>query len=98
MNIPSYSSIFNLGHKALVELFADDVLIEEKVDGSQFSMMQINGETFCRSHSQQINIDYPDKMFSLAVDVAKSLPLQDGWIYRGEYLQKPKHNSLAYVS
>jgi ATP-dependent RNA circularization protein (DNA/RNA ligase family) len=96
MNIPSYSSIFNLGHKALTDLFSDDVLVEEKVDGSQFAMMRVRNETFCRSHSQQINVDYPDKMFAKAVEVAKTLPLHDGWIYRGEYLSKPKHNSLAY--
>jgi hypothetical protein len=33
----SYSSIYALGHKALAELFMEPVLIEEKVDGSQFS-------------------------------------------------------------
>jgi hypothetical protein len=37
-------------------------------------------------------------MFSSAVDTVKDLArvLQDGWTYRGEYLQKPKHNALAY--
>jgi hypothetical protein len=33
----SYSSIFNLGHKAVADIFKTPVLCEEKVDGSQFS-------------------------------------------------------------
>jgi len=33
----SYCSIFNLGHKAIQDLLKGNVLVEEKVDGSQFS-------------------------------------------------------------
>lgn len=33
----SYPSTYQIGHPALAELFADPVLVEEKVDGSQFS-------------------------------------------------------------
>lgn len=33
----SYPSIYAIGHKELDELFDDPVLVEEKVDGSQFS-------------------------------------------------------------
>ena len=33
----SYPQIYNLGHKAIAGIFDDDVLIEEKIDGSQFS-------------------------------------------------------------
>lgn len=32
----SYSKIYNLGHAAISSLFEDEVLIEEKIDGSQF--------------------------------------------------------------
>jgi hypothetical protein len=35
-------------------------------------------------------------MFIKAVESAKSLDLTDGWTYRFEYLQSPKHNTLAY--
>ena len=35
-------------------------------------------------------------MFAKAVKVVEGLDLIDGWTYRTEYLQKPKHNSLAY--
>lgn len=92
----SYPSIYALGHRCLDELLLDPVIIEEKVDGSQFSFGRFGGELRCRSKGQQLNIEAPEKMFERAVEVAASLDLCDGWTYRAEYLQKPKHNSLTY--
>lgn len=96
----SYPSIFNLGHKAIEELFNESVLVEEKVDGSQFSFGMFDGALKCRSKGKELVVDEPEKMFQLAVDTAKRLHaagmLKDGWTYRGEYLQKPKHNTLIY--
>lgn len=103
----SYNSIYNLGHRALSDLFADPVLVEEKVDGSQFSFgvfEENNGitgvERFirCRSKGAELNVQAPDKMFTAAVETVKRLEpvLHTGWTYRGEYLAKPKHNALAY--
>ena len=92
----SYPSIFALGHRAVSDLFLDDVIVEEKVDGSQFSFGRFDGELKCRSKGATINVDVPEKMFAEAVEVVKSLDLTNGWTYRAEYLKKPKHNSLAY--
>lgn len=94
----SYPSLYNLGHRALEGLFDDPVLIEEKVDGSQFSFGEFDGQLKCRSKGAQLNVDCPEGMFLRGVDSVKSRRhlLRDGWTYRGEYLQKPKHNSLAY--
>lgn len=92
----SYPSIYALGHRYLTELFLDDVQVEEKIDGSQFSFGRFGGELRARSKGKQLEIDYPEKMFAAAVDVIKTLDLHDGWTYRGEYLQKPKHNTLSY--
>jgi len=97
--IHSYSKIFTLGHKALSELFLDEVVVEEKVDGSQVSWGRAeDGTLSCRSKGQKLNIDAPEKMFAKAVDTIKEIAplLHPGWIYRGEYLQQPKHNTLAY--
>jgi hypothetical protein len=95
--IHSYPSIYAIGHKAIDDLFTGPVLVEEKVDGSQFSMGRSwDNELLCRSKGQQIVIDAPEGMFRKAVDVAGSLPLVPGWIYRCEYLEKPKHNTLTY--
>lgn len=92
----SYPRIYNMGHAAIKELFLDDVLIEEKIDGSQFSFGRFDGELKCRSKSKQLVLDAPEKLFLKAIDTASGLDLKDGWTYRAEYLQKPKHNSLAY--
>lgn len=94
----SYPKIYNVGHAAAKELFFDDVVIEEKVDGSQFSFGMIDGQLKVRSKGVEMDPEHPEKMFSKAVETVKSIAdrLIDGWTYSGEYLQKPKHNTLAY--
>lgn len=53
-----------------------------------------------RSKGCVMNTDAPEKMFSLAAATVRRLAdegkLVPGWTYRGEYLGRPKHNSLAY--
>lgn len=96
----TYPSIFALGHRYLAELLLDPVLVEEKVDGSQFSFGLFeteNGpELKVRSKGAVMIAEAPEKMFAKGVDVVKALPLHPGWTYRAEYLAKPKHNVLAY--
>lgn len=108
----SYPSIFALGHRALSELLLDPVIVQEKVDGSQFSFgvfdcdkepalsLQVGDGRYllCRSKGAVLNIIAPDKMFAPGVETAKRLApdLVPNWTYRGEYLAKPKHNALAY--
>lgn len=97
MHISSYATVYALGHKAILDIFSSSVVVQEKIDGSQFSMARTeSGELVCRSKSAEIQIDEPEKMFKNAVDTAKSLDLRPGWVYRCEYLSKPKHNTLAY--
>jgi hypothetical protein len=95
-HLHSYPSIYALGHKAITELFNGPVLVEEKIDGSQFSFARVNGELLCRSKGKDIITSAPEKMFAKAVQTAGSLDLRDGWVYRAEFLQSPKHNSLTY--
>ena len=99
----SYPSIYNLGHRYLADLFLDPVLVEEKVDGSQFSFgrfVNTDGTSYlrCRSKGAELNLIAPEKMFSKAIETIQGLfpILKEGWTYRAEYLAKPKHNSLAY--
>jgi hypothetical protein len=96
--IHSYPQVFQLGHKAVGELLADPVVVQEKVDGSQFSFGMIDGKLECRSKGQQIIMDGPDGMFDKAIATAQALAplLRPDWVYRAEYLQKPKHNVIAY--
>lgn len=95
----SYPSIFNLGHFALDRLFEGHVVIEEKVDGSQFSFGVFDGLVRVRSKGQEWAWDAPNGMFDRAVVsvLERKGLLKDGWTYRGEYLKKPKHNSLGYA-
>lgn len=96
--IESYSSIYALGHRYLSDLFTGPVVIQEKIDGSQFSFGVVDGRLQCRSRGQEIHVDAPEKMFSAAVESVKRFQefIPAGYIFRCEYLQKPKHNALAY--
>lgn len=108
----SYPSIYNLGHRAVKELLSYPHVVEEKVDGSQFSFGKFEvlddhhvmdgwtGETELRVRSKGavMLVDAPEKMFSKACDTVKEIAsrLHVGWTYRGEYLRTPSHNTLRY--
>jgi hypothetical protein len=100
MNLASYPSIYNLGHAAIADLLQSEVIVEEKIDGSQISFGVRDGHLAMRSKGAEINVLAPEGMFAAGVETAKALhaagKLRDGWTYRGEYLAKPKHNVLNY--
>lgn len=74
--------------------FAGKVLVHN----SQFSFGMIGNDLKFRSKGAVIHVEAPPKMFVQGVEYVKSIAhlLHPDWIYRGEYLQKPKHNSLVY--
>lgn len=96
----SYPSIFNLGHRQVQGILDHDVVVQEKVDGSQFSFGVVAGALKMRSKGAEIFAETTDKLFQPAVDTALRLfaagKLREGWTYRGEAITKPKHNSLCY--
>jgi len=104
MSVTSYPSIFTVGHKAARTLWDDpERLLEvtEKVDGSQFSChVTTDGVLKFRSKGALIDTFAPPKMFARAVATFVRLHdegrLASGFTYRGEVLDKPKHNTLAY--
>lgn len=93
----SYPKVYNLGHSAIKDLFHDEVVIQEKLDGSQFSFgVDEEGNFRCRSKGKE-QWPGPDKMFEAAVgSVMYGRELQPGWTYSGEYIRQPKHNMLTY--
>jgi hypothetical protein len=95
--IRDYGKVWNLGHPEVKDLFSGEVTVEEKVDGSQFSFMLQGAALHFRSRSVPVYTG-ESGMFAKAVSAVydRAHLLKDGWIYRGEYLQKPKHNVLAY--
>lgn len=94
----SYPKVYALGHRAISGIFGGPVVVQEKIDGSQISFGVIDGELSIRSSGRQLVLDAPDKLFLEAVEVikAKAANLKSGWVYRGEYLKTPRHNTLAY--
>jgi hypothetical protein len=90
---------YALGTRFNTSIFNGPVVIEEKIDGSQFSFCYIDGVLVCRSKGQVITGD--PGMFRQAVEVATALAtegkLPSGYVFQCEYLAKPKHNVLTYA-
>lgn len=80
------------------------VVVQEKIDGSQFSFGFKDGQLYCQSRKNLLDLENPQKQFRGAVQTAKLIAAtllsngwtRDGWIYRGESVQTPRHNVLAY--
>jgi len=97
MEIRGYSSPKAFGHRLVNDILDGHVIIQEKVDGSQLSFGVFDGELCVRSHNAQVDLEAPG-MFGIAVEHLKTVTewMTDGCTYRGEYLAKPKHNTLSY--
>jgi hypothetical protein len=99
--INSYSKVYQIGHREILDLFDGEVVVQEKIDGSQFSFgMDLDDKLYMKSHHQPIVEGNEPKMFLKGINYVKELHnlgcLKAGWIYRAEYLEKPKQNALAY--
>ena len=97
--IPSYSKVYALGHAAVLDILNKPVVIQEKLDGSQFSfMLDMDGRLWMRSRGANINPQQPPKLFDKAVDTVRSRQdmLLPGAVYRSEAVCTKKHNTLAY--
>lgn len=100
MSIGSYTKIYAIGHRATHTLFDGPVVIQEKVDGSQFSFMRdAGGQLHMRSKGAIIHDSQsaPD-LFKAACAHVESVQdmLEVNRVYRGEVLKSPKHNVLRY--
>ncbi len=96
--LAGYGKIHALGKSEVADLLTGDVVVQEKVDGSQFSFGVSGGELQCRSKSVGINLETPAKLFTQAVELAKNVQsnLVSNCVFRCEYLQRPSHNVLKY--
>ncbi len=97
MNIRSYSSPKAFGHRLVQDILDGHVVIQEKIDGSQISFSFGEDGLAVRSRNQQLDLEDAG-MFQTAVDFLQTITssMGFGWVYRGEYLSKPKHNTLCY--
>jgi hypothetical protein len=89
-----------MGHRAITDLLKSEVIVEEKIDGSQFSFMNDEGTLKFRSKGKEMFVEAPEQLFANAViavqRIHETTPLPSGYVFRGEYLSKPKHNVLCY--
>lgn len=94
----AFPKILHIGDKQILDLFEGEVEITEKVDGSQIGFGLVDGELVVRSKGREIDLDNFDKMFGEGVEYLKSIKdrLPEELFFYGEYLQKPRHNVLAY--
>lgn len=101
MEVSSYGDVYQIGHKAVLDIFSNPVIIEEKIDGSLFAFCLFDGELYMRSKGVEIyktDNGCSASMFNKASNVVNEIKgqLNPAYTYYGEYLQKPKHNVYAY--
>ncbi len=94
--IHAFPKIFSIGQDYIADIFADEVEVTEKVDGSQWIWGRAGGELHMRSKGKMQHPGAVDKMFTEAADYVMGLDLPDDIVFYGEFLRKPKHNTLAY--
>ena len=64
MSLRSYPKVFNLGHRAVRDLLSGPVVVQEKIDGSQFSFgVGEDGTLLIRSRGADIEPEAPPKLF-----------------------------------
>ncbi len=101
--IPSYAKVLQFGTLGTDLLFDGDVVIEEKLDGSQIRWgIDSEGNFRCGTHRTEMYAGAEPKDFALAVaHLRTALPtLQGGkgiWFF-GECVVRLHHNALTYAS
>lgn len=100
----SYPKVWSLAHREVAELIKEPCIVEEKIDGSQFSFGirdAVQGSPiYFRSKGAVIDEGDPPDIFKAAVRevrrIHEFIGLHPGWTYRGEALKGKGHNSLRY--
>ena len=101
--LPKYTKVRTLGSSRTERAMVGEVVIQEKIDGSQFRFgLNEDGELVLGSKG--VNWEYQawDKMFALGAEYVTSIAdkikmtfMPDTYFFC-EYLNKPKHNTLTY--
>lgn len=104
--IGSYGKVWAQG-RPTANIYFGPVVVQEKIDGSQISFARLDGKLYVKSKNQYVvegvaDLSEPvvaaNGMFQIAVDeIANRFALlPEGYVFRGEYLNRPKHNILRY--
>lgn len=97
----NYGKVHPIGHKDVQGIFDEEVVIQEKVDGSRFTFGVIDGKLRCWSGSRHNELDLGEVgMFTPAIAHVKMLEatglLMNGTVAFCEFLGSRKHNKLEY--
>lgn len=99
----AYPKVYHLGHPKIERVLMGNVVVQEKVDGSQisFGKRTVNGkaELFINSHHKDISFvrgEYGQFTEAIAWIVQAEASLKPDLVYRGEVVSKPKHNIITY--
>lgn len=101
-DIPSYTKVLTMGSLGTERVLCGSVVVQEKVDGSQFKFgITADGQMVFASHKQQLWPESCNAMFKPAVDYCSTLSEKLHGSYADlffycEYLQRPRHNTLSY--
>lgn len=96
--IKAYPKIFSIGQDYIRDIFKEEVVVEEKLDGSQFCFGKIDGELHFRSKGKVQHVGAVDKMFQPVVEFiqVQEWAIPNNTIFYSELLNKCKHNTLKY--
>jgi hypothetical protein len=101
--LPKYTKVLTLGASRTERALLGEVVLQEKVDGSQFRFgINEDGEVLCGSKAVSFEPGHCEKMFKPAVDYVESIEdeirhdFHTDTYFFCEYLQKTKHNVLNY--
>lgn len=96
--IPPYTKVIRFGDRKVQDILRDNIVVQEKFDGSQLSWMKdYDGTLRIRSKSQEIDQSSPGN-FDKAVEHLRAYQdaMIPGMIYRGEYLRVSRQNVIQY--
>lgn len=105
--IHSYPILYNLSRGEIKNILQEDVVVQEKIDGSHFSFKREGDNVIFRTRFQYLDIDKDGRVrnsdcqhFQLGVNSILAIrnDLPNGVTYRGEFLFDFQHNVLAYAS
>ncbi len=95
MQLSNYSKVHQAYHREAYKMKGHRVVVQEKVDGSQISFKQDDGDLFVKSKNKMVNPESPHT-FGLAVEGIERAKMPETFVFRAEYLSKPRHNTLQY--
>ena len=97
--ISAYAGPKTYPSRYTANLLTGPVTVEEKIDGSQLSFLRTaDDQLLFKSRGEQFTAETAQQMFKPTVDHLLSVmhKIPQEVIFRGEALQRPRHNKLAY--